>query len=420
MLLFVLAAQGAADSSALATVVLDQAAQIAELRTQLRSCAQTLSVHADRRQLLESPETSPTIRLQSVGDASLDKQGSEGSLLLKTNGTTRLQIEHDKISTPSGVSINSGGDVSVGSGTSHFYMGSPSTKGGMAYSPTYPDYGIFYKEGSPDEIHLSPNGEGTGGGAPLIASPGKTTINPLLSVDTSGVADVASAAATPKIELLPCSTCGEADPYLHFYGQSRNMAAEGFGIRYKNNVGDAYVYTGHPTTDSKIRFWTRGEPTVFNSASGGGERLVIEHDKISTPSGVSINSGGDIYVSGTVSYGALSQISDGRLKVVRANFTQGLAAVNKLRPREYSYRKTNALNIADDPATPVKYGFVAQEVADVLPEAVAPLKDGRAGSDGLLAIDQTAMLATLVNAVRELHEIVASQQAQIDALQQRQ
>ena len=90
---------------------------------------------------------------------------------------------------------------------------------GMAYSEVYPHYGFFYKEGSPDEIHLSVNGGG-GSAGDLVVRPGQ--VQAASFTQTSD--------ARLKTNLQPCP-----------YGlqQIRQLEPQAFSYRADNTRGHA-------------------------------------------------------------------------------------------------------------------------------------------------------------------------------------
>jgi len=92
--------------------------------------------------------------------------------------------------------------------------------------------------------------------------------------------------------------------------------------------------------------------------------------------------------------------SDMRLKTIDGNYTKGLKDIMKLNTIMYHYAKGNARNLATDAQG---YGFSAQEVQQVFPEAVTVEKDG------YLSLNIHPILVAYVNAFKE-------QQQQIDEL----
>jgi hypothetical protein len=114
-------------------------------------------------------------------------------------------------------------------------------------------------------------------------------------------------------------------------------------------------------------------------------------------------------------HGPYADISDARSKTSIEDSALGLDAVLRLRPVSFQRIRRDA-----DPRPPKsEIGFVAQEVAEVIPEAVQAigmeLHDGSGGQDSAepsLALTTTAIIAALVNAVKELTERVASLELQ--------
>jgi hypothetical protein len=95
--------------------------------------------------------------------------------------------------------------------------------------------------------------------------------------------------------------------------------------------------------------------------------------------------------NGGMSAAAFNVVSDARLKAKIANSAIGLDAILGLAPR--TFRRI---------ATPEReeLGLVAQEVAAVLPHAVATIE--HEDDDHRLAIDYAPITAALINAVKEL------------------
>ena len=94
--------------------------------------------------------------------------------------------------------------------------------------------------------------------------------------------------------------------------------------------------------------------------------------------------------------------SDKRLKQNINNLKYGLNEINKLNPVSFQYKDSN------DKA--IKFGYIAQEVKDVIPEAVALQTDGYFG----MYPDKIDVVT--VKAIQELYQIVKEQQTQIEEL----
>lgn len=92
--------------------------------------------------------------------------------------------------------------------------------------------------------------------------------------------------------------------------------------------------------------------------------------------------------------------SDETLKTIEGNYEKGLSDVLRLNTIKYHYKPGNSRNLPTDEQG---YGFSAQEVQKVYPEAV------KIGEDGLLSLDMHPILVSYINAFKE-------QQKQIDDL----
>lgn len=103
--------------------------------------------------------------------------------------------------------------------------------------------------------------------------------------------------------------------------------------------------------------------------------------------------------------------SDGRVKTGNRPIPYGLQTVMALRPQQYEHHSSTFENgqLVLDAAGPAatRIGFVAQDLARVVPEAATAPADAETD---LWAVDYTALVPVLVRALQE-------QQAQIEALQ---
>jgi len=102
------------------------------------------------------------------------------------------------------------------------------------------------------------------------------------------------------------------------------------------------------------------------------------------------------YGSGTVvsdASGNLTISSDEGLKDIQGEFTKGLKEVVQLKPIDYKWKKETHMD-----SEKVYTGFGAQQVREFIPEAIGEDKDG------ILSLSDRAIIAALVNAVKELKE----------------
>ncbi|MEI6627307.1 MAG: tail fiber domain-containing protein, partial [bacterium] len=103
--------------------------------------------------------------------------------------------------------------------------------------------------------------------------------------------------------------------------------------------------------------------------------------------------------SGTVTSdanGNLTVSSDERLKDVQNNFTRGLADLQKVNPINYNWKPETGFD-----ASSTYTGFSAQNVQLAIPEAVAT------NSIGYLTLSDRPILATVVNALKEIGSFIA-------------
>lgn len=108
---------------------------------------------------------------------------------------------------------------------------------------------------------------------------------------------------------------------------------------------------------------------------------------------------------GTVGgYGAYINLSDARTKSDIASAPHGLAQVRALTPRTFRRKSRGGVD------HPVELGFVAQEVAEILPEAVSEA-DFANDPDAQYGVQLDPIVAAVVNAIKELAADVAELKA---------
>ncbi len=159
------------------------------------------------------------------------------------------------------------------------------------------------------------------------------------------------------------------------------------------------------TTDEVVSFTSGGGAAkwclgLWNKATSGTRNQVLFYD--SNPAVVC----GSITTNGSNTTYATS--SDYRLKENILPMTGALNTVSALRPVTYTWKATNKS----------AQGFIAHELAEVLPDAVVGEKDA-VNEDGSIkpqGIDTSYLVATLTAAIQELNEKVEAQAAEIAAL----
>jgi hypothetical protein len=109
--------------------------------------------------------------------------------------------------------------------------------------------------------------------------------------------------------------------------------------------------------------------------------------------------------SGGVAY---NTTSDRRLKDDITDLPDALAIVQQLQPREFVYRTAPDIRQA---------GFIAQEVAEVYPQAASGDPDVDVDDEPMM-VDYSAFTPVLTGAVKQLHALIQSQQAELEALRE--
>lgn len=178
------------------------------------------------------------------------------------------------------------------------------------------------------------------------------------------------------------------------------------------NGGSPYwqVTAGPAVTAGYIDF-----PSHIFRTPGGAERMRIAatgNVGIGTSSPSSL-----LYVNGSAGgTQAWNQVSDGRLKTNVTPVTGGLALIERLNPVRYDWRKPADRTVGKDLKLLVgerQIGFIAQEVREIIPEAVtAPV----AGSSEIYSLKPESLIPVLVAAIKELQAEVHAQRDQIEAL----
>ncbi len=115
-----------------------------------------------------------------------------------------------------------------------------------------------------------------------------------------------------------------------------------------------------------------------------------------------------LHVVGNIVASHTAQTSDKRFKKDIVELSGALKAINALRGVSYEFRSDEYPKEGFDKATHI--GFIAQEIREVLPQAVFER------GDGYLTVDYTAVTPVLVEAMQELHTRILALEAENAAL----
>ncbi len=217
-------------------------------------------------------------------------------------------------------------------------------------------------------------------------------------------------------------SAGTGFPVLEMRNYRGNLSAPNYLL---NNDSMGYILA--QTYNGSSISWTAGIGFIatenHTSTNGGGaiRFFVTPNGTRTVQTAMWIHHNGNVgigttsptarlHVGGTVrfsSFGAgtlvtdangnVSVSSDERLKNITGNFTRGLDAIQNIQPISYRWKSETGYD-----AENIYTGFSAQNIQEFIPEAV--------GTDpnGYLTLSDRTILATIVNAIKELNEKVES------------
>ncbi|MEL7194956.1 MAG: tail fiber domain-containing protein [Bacteroidota bacterium] len=211
-----------------------------------------------------------------------------------------------------------------------------------------------------------------------------------------------------------------------------------YGALIEQSGGIIGYGTFSRTTDAANNFALRGESrnsqgagygvyaTVDNaSTSGTGFGVYAGVLNSTTQYGVLANAANTPtsyagYFSGRLVYtGSFGMVSDRRLKKDIKDLNSALDIVSQLRPTTYTYRtdEFEEMNLEDD----LQYGFIAQEVQDVLPSVTMDIrqpitKDNDPTNvtyEDFVGMDYVQLIPILTAAIQELQQEVVALKSQL-------
>lgn len=228
------------------------------------------------------------------------------------------------------------------------------------------------------------------------------------------------------------------------YGLYNYLSSDGTGNRY-----GLYNYIWDNTSTSTHYGiynynWVESSSTaygMFNSvycASGNGARYGIYnlltcgsscgtgskyalYSSLSSCTGYAGYFNGDVYIAGN-----LTTTSDAGKKTNISSMNGALSLISQLKPKTYNYKEDPDLNLPHEK----QYGFLAQEVEQVLPDLVKTVETlgVRPGTDGenadqavptgeIKTINYQALIPILVQGMQEQQQLIDAQQKRIAELE---
>jgi hypothetical protein len=162
-------------------------------------------------------------------------------------------------------------------------------------------------------------------------------------------------------------------------------------------MGDRTIFMRGPTdTNHTVRYGANGVDGVTVSGLDHAGFIVFQY---ASSSGAYLNSSGDFRVGHDVYASSVKLTSSRETKENIRAFSSGLADLRRLRPVQYE--RTHDSSGRELRVRRTEYGLIAEEVAQVLPTALAPADD-----EGPAALDLMALFTLTLKAVQELADTV--------------
>jgi hypothetical protein len=164
-------------------------------------------------------------------------------------------------------------------------------------------------------------------------------------------------------------------------------------------AGDGAISAGSTTGTVGLGVWSNFGSRIIDFARYADDGATVGFKRGGTLVG-------NISVTGSAT--AYNTSSDYRLKEDIAPMAGALAAVQQLKPVTYKWKVDGSSG----------QGFIAHELAEVVPQAVTGVKDAldKDGNPEYQGIDVSFLVATLTSAIQELNAKVDAQAAEIAAL----
>jgi hypothetical protein len=169
---------------------------------------------------------------------------------------------------------------------------------------------------------------------------------------------------------------------------------------------NAYIRASENGSDQYGTFMTFG--TIAQGGSSAAERI-----RITSTGNVGIGTTAPdslLSVNGSADKpggGSWATFSDRRLKDLDGSFSSGLQEILKIHPVKYRYKQDNGMGISDHGE---HVGVVAQEVKEVIPEAVTE------NNRGYLMVNTDPVIWTMLNAIKEQQKEIKDQRDEITVL----
>jgi endosialidase-like protein len=261
-----------------------------------------------------------------------------------------------------------------------------------------------------------------------------------------GVVVAAEAACTVPYPNFISGTTADASQMNGNFASLVGCVAPLASPSFTGNVGIAVTT---PVAKLDISAGTLDGVRISNSSSIAGSGLVINNTTFggtdatafsivqrnsgvtslfnNNVSALSVDTGGNVgigttapaytlYVNGSAAGpSGFQTVSDVRLKKNIVPVSGGLELISQMQPVRFDFRPEHEREVGKELKLPLsrQIGFIAQDVAKILPEATATAKD----NDAIMSVTEPKIIPVLVAAVKELKAANDNQAAQIERLE---
>jgi hypothetical protein len=186
------------------------------------------------------------------------------------------------------------------------------------------------------------------------------------------------------------------------YSSAGSTLLSGPNNAYLYSKGEDFVI-GNASTSKSIIFFTGGEATTNEKFRINSSGVVIKSNVLPSSDGNydlgnSTTKWRNIYSTNTLN------VSDARLKTNIRNLNYGLSDIMKMRSVEYNWKESSDKDR--------KIGFLAQELRNVIPEAVVGNEEKEH-----LAVNYIELIPVLVNAIKEQQQQIEQLKKKVKALE---
>ena len=298
---------------------------------------------------------------------------------LDVNGTGRFTGALTAINaTFNGSGYGSNGVTASGANGGHGVQGTGGGSGGRGVFGTSNDvsgYGGYFSH--------------TAGGTALYVSGAATFSSSVTATSFNGsLTGSYYSGATYSFEgLYGSKSTTNGGALLQFLGHAGATSSQGFSVRYDTDADAANLLFQWSSPQSSYSSLTYS--TIFKLGAGGAATFS------------SLGTGTVYSNSGTLTN---TNPSDSTLKNTITPLGYGLNEIMQLQPKTFYYN-------SDSSKSSLKYGFIAQDVAKIMPDMVRKIEPNN--PDSKLGLESDGIYVTLVNAIKELQQEIQDLKKQI-------